>query len=105
MRFKISLVHSSSNIHSVFISEKSASDLGVFFGDYIELSQRDKKISATVSESNLPNNVLGLNRLSFHTADFDLDKEVKVLPGRKPDSIQFILKKIKGDVLNQNEIN
>lgn len=104
MRFKISLVHSPSNIHSVFISEKSASDLGVFFGEDVEISQGDRKISAVVLESNLPEHVVGFTRFFMHTASFDIGKEVEMATENKPESLKFVFKKLQGKPLSKSEI-
>jgi thymidine phosphorylase len=105
MRFRISLVHSNSNRHAVFMSDKSASSLGIFFGDVIELTQDKKKVSAVVLESNLPEGNIGLTRYFIYTASLDLNQYVEAELERKAGSINLILKKLRGLPLSREEIN
>ncbi len=89
----------------VSMSEKSAADLGIFFGDLVQLKIGQNKVDVFIVEDSLPMHTLAVSKSFSKVYGLGIDKSVSISPARAPESVRYIFKKIQGKPLSQQEIN
>jgi len=88
------------------LNEKDANELGVFEGDRIQLKYGKKRILITVQIAKELVNEGFIGLTDFVSSELGVEDlaEIEVFPGRKPRSVDFIRKKVKGEKLSADEI-
>lgn len=105
MRFKIKEVGAAASLKGIVLSESSAQALGVFFGDLVQLKQDRKLIDLISLQGNIHQGYVGVPKDILESYALDISRPVTLARCDEPNSLKFILKKLKGNRLSQSEFS
>jgi AMP phosphorylase len=106
MKYKIKEINVDTGEFTVILNMKDANDLGVRSTDRVKVISPQKTITAIVelTTSVVEQGEVGLLCKVFNEFCDASGPDVEILPTQKPDSVEFIKKKIDGQVLSGSEI-
>lgn len=109
MKLKVKKIHiNTGNTLIAVINKEDAKQLDIYSLDRITISNKEKRIIATVditdSEKVVRKGEIGLFEETIDALHCRIHQHVAVSLEKKPRSVGFILKKMKGERLNQEEI-
>lgn len=104
MQFKIKEISKKrESSKEIFVSEDSASALGIFFGDLVKLKQDKKEISVVALKSNISYGEVEMSPEFIKEHGILKNKPIILSKAKEPESLKFILKKLGGEKLSEKE--
>ena len=106
MKFKVETYAIEAGRPIVIMNFEDAKELGVYVSDRVEISFNGHKLVALIdlTRSLIREGSIGVSEDIMELLSVRKGDKVDVRPTQRPDSVEFIKKKIKGGILQKNEI-
>ncbi len=104
--YKVKLIDICAGEFTVILNEQDAIELGVRSLDRVKVSGPKKTIAAIVETSDtvVERGEVGLLQIGYATLELEEGQRVDIIPTTRPESVDYIKKKMRGEELTQEEI-